>query len=314
MENFINTSKSILKSTLDVKEGESVLIVTDDEKLEIGNFLYEAAKELNTDAILMVMKKREVSGQEPPKAVAEAMKNADVVLCPTTSSLTHTNAKIEAAKAGSRIATMPGITKEMFIKGAMTADYSKVEALTKKVTDMLTNAKTAKIEKEGLVLNINIEGRNGVNSSGVYRNKGEAGNLPSGEGYIAPLEDGSNGEVIIDGSMVKMGVLSKPLKLTIKNGKLIKIENDPENKLAILLANEKNATLCELGIGTNESAILCGIILEDEKVFGTVHIAFGTNTSFGGTNKADCHLDGIILKPTLFLDDKKILDNGNFLL
>ena len=61
------------------------------------------------------------------------------------------------------------------------------------------------------------------------------------------------------------------------------------------------------------AAILNGIILEDEKVYGTVHIAFSTNTSFGGTNKADCHMDGIILKPTLYLDGRKIIDHGEFL-
>ena len=82
----------------------------------------------------------------------------------------------------------------------------------------------------------------------------------------------------------------------------------------MLLKNERNATLGELGIGTNEKAILNGIILEDEKVYGTVHIAFGTNTSFGGTNKADCHMDGIILKPTLYLDDVLVIDKGTFVL
>ena len=68
----------------------------------------------------------------------------------------------------------------------------------------------------------------------------------------------------------------------------------------------------QLGIGTNEKAVLCGIILEDEKVYGTVHIAFGTNVSFGGTVKADCHMDGIILKPDLYLDDQLIIKAGEF--
>ena len=70
--------------------------------------------------------------------------------------------------------------------------------------------------------------------------------------------------------------------------------------------------VAELGIGTNDEAILSGVILEDEKLYGTVHVAFGTNTSFGGTNKADCHYDGIILKPTLYLDDELIIDKGRF--
>ena len=111
--------------------------------------------------LLMVMKEREVSGQEPPKAIAAAMKAADVVIVPTAQSLTHTNARIEAAKAATRVATMPGITKEMFSRGAMTADYNEVEKLTAKVTEMLTRASRARIEKDGYVLNINISGRNG---------------------------------------------------------------------------------------------------------------------------------------------------------
>ena len=119
------------------------------------------------------MKEREVSGQEPPKAIAAAMKAADVVIVPTAQSLTHTNARIEAAKAGTRVATMPGITKEMFSRGAMTADYNEVEKLTAKVTEMLTGASRARIEKDGYVLNININGRNGVPSPGVYREAGK---------------------------------------------------------------------------------------------------------------------------------------------
>ena len=112
--------------------------------------------------------------------------------------------------------------------------------------------------------------------------------------------------------MVGIGKLDAPLKVTIRGGKLQKIEGDKDGKLDVLLANERNATVGELGIGTNEAAILNGIILEDEKVYGTVHIAFGTNTSFGGVNKADCHMDGIILEPTLYFDDKLIIDKGKF--
>ena len=139
-----------------------MLIITDDSRKEIGEAIYEAAGNLGCEKLLMVMKEREVSGQEPPKAIAAAMKAADVVIVPTAQSLTHTNARIEAAKAGTRVATMPGITKEMFSRGAMTADYNEVEKLTAKVTEMLTRASRARIEKDGYVLNINISGRNGV--------------------------------------------------------------------------------------------------------------------------------------------------------
>ena len=167
MENLVKIAEDVLTSCLAVKTGEEVLIITDDSRKEIGEAIYEAAGNLGCEKLLMVMKEREVSGQEPPKAIAAAMKAADVVIVPTAQSLTHTNARIEAAKAGTRVATMPGITKEMFSRGAMTADYNEVEKLTAKVTEMLTRASRARIEKDGYVLNINISERNGVPSPGV---------------------------------------------------------------------------------------------------------------------------------------------------
>lgn len=312
MQDFVKIAEQVLVSCLGVKKDESVLVITDDTRKEIGEALYQAACDLGCEGLLMVMKEREVSGQEPPKAVAEAMKAADVVIAPTAKSLTHTAARIQAAAAGTRVATMPGITREMFGKGAMTADYQEVEKLTARITDMLTQADKARIEKDGKVLEISLKGRDGVPSPGVYKEPGKCGNLPSGEAYIAPLEDGSEGEMIIDGSMVGIGKLESPLHMKISGGKLREVTGDKSENLGILLKNETNGTLCELGIGTNEAAILNGIILEDEKVYGTVHIAFGTNASFGGMNKAECHMDGIILRPTLYLDDTLVIKEGVF--
>lgn len=313
MNQLVKTAEGVLSSCLAVKKGEEVLIVTDNTRKEIGEAIYEAAGNLGCERLLMVMNERELSGQEPPKAVAAAMKSADVVIAPTAQSLTHTNARIEAAKAGTRVATMPGISEEMFSQGAMTADYSKVEKLTAVVTEMLSKASVARIEKDGHTLTISIKGRDGVPSPGVYREPGKCGNLPSGEAYIAPLEDGSEGEMIVDGSMVGIGKLDSPLHMVISGGKLRSVTGEKSENLDVLLKNETNGTLCELGIGTNEAAVLNGIILEDEKVYGTVHIAFGTNTSFGGVNKAECHMDGIILRPTLYLDDVKVIEDGVFL-
>lgn len=312
MQDFVKIAEQVLVSCLGVKKDESVLVITDDTRKEIGEAFYQAACDLGCEGLLMVMKEREVSGQEPPKAVAEAMKAADVVIAPTAKSLTHTAARIQAAAAGTRVATMPGITREMFGKGAMTADYQEVEKLTARITDMLTQADKARIEKDGKVLEISLKGRDGVPSPGVYKEPGKCGNLPSGEAYIAPLEDGSEGEMIIDGSMVGIGKLESPLHMKISGGKLREVTGDKSENLEILLKNETNGTLCELGIGTNEAAILNGIILEDEKVYGTVHIAFGTNASFGGVNKAECHMDGIILRPTLYLDDTLVIKEGVF--
>ena len=307
-------AKNVMIKCMAVKPEENVLILTDDVKRKIGEALYEGAKELGCEAMLMVMKERTVSGEEPPKTVAAAMKAADVVLCPTAQSVTHTNAKIEAQKAGARVATMPGISEEMFSRGAMTADYDEVLRLTTRLTEILNEAKTATVLKNGYKITLNLEGRPGIPSPGVYREKGQCGNLPSGEAYIAPLEDGVNGEFDADGSMVGIGKLDSPLHFVVKDGKLESVTGDKSEMLDILFQNDRNRTVAELGIGTNEAAILNGIILEDEKVYGTVHLAFGTNTSFGGINKADCHMDAVILKPTLYLDSLLVIRDGEFML
>ena len=311
-------ARTIIETNLALQPGETLLVVTDDPTREVGELFYEAARAMDHRALIMQMPEGSVAGEEPPAPVAAAMKAADVALCPTAKSITHTNARIEAAAAGTRVITMPGITMDMLRDGAACADYAQVERRTRQLTERLTHAKHARIEKDGHVLELALTGRNGVASPGVYREPGASGNFPSGEAYIAPLEDGANGTVVIDGSMVGIGTLTEPMTVTIENGRLTRIEGaDAQGpyaeRLSVLFEQPENGTIAELGIGTNETAKLCGIILEDEKLYGTVHIAFGTNTSFGGITKADCHLDGIILNPTLYLDDECVIRKGEFL-
>ena len=312
MKTLVEIAKNVLLDCMDLKREETLLVITDTLKHHIGEAFYKAGLELGCEALLMEMKVRKVSGEEPPAAVAKAMLAADVIVCPTEESLTHTNAKIAAVERGARVGTMPGITEDMFTKGAITADFKQVEKRTIALTDMLTQAEEAVIEKDGLVMKFNLQGRHGVASTGVYREPGTSGNLPSGEAYIAPVEDGITGETIIDGSMVGIGTLRSPLKVRVENGQLKSMEGEGTEKLEILFEKPENGIVAELGIGTNEKALLCGNTLEDEKVYGTVHIAFGTNTSFGGINKADCHMDGIILKPTLYLDGRPVIRDGEF--
>ncbi len=315
--NLQERAQTILSTNLALGEDETLLVVTDDPTREVGQLFYDAARALGRRALLMVMPEGRVTGEEPPAAVAAAMKTADVALCPTAKSITHTTARIEAAAAGTRVVTMPGVTMDMLRDGAACADYAEVERRTMALTERLTHAKTARIEKDGHVLTMDLNGRNGVASPGVYRTPGASGNFPSGEAYIAPLEGGANGSVVIDGSMVGIGTLAEPLVVTLENGRLVQAEGGDANgayaeQLSILLARPENGTIAELGIGTNERAKLCGIILEDEKLYGTVHVAFGTNASFGGVTKADCHYDGIVLRPTLYLDDECVIRDGEF--
>lgn len=309
-QRLVEISKNVLQNCLGLKAGETFLIVTDDVKKGLAESVYEAGKSLGAEAMLAVIKERERSGQEPPAPIAAAMAASQVVLCITEHSLTHTQARKTAVAAGARLATMPGITEDMFLEGAIAADYSKVKALTEQVTGILTQGKQVRIEKSGYALTFSIDGRNGVPSTGVYLNPGESGNLPSGEGYIAPLEGTAEGQILIDGSLAGYGKLSSPLLLTVAKGRIVKAEGEGADWLLGVLGEGDGRQLGEFGIGTNDKARITGVVLEDEKVYGTIHVAFGSNNTFGGTVSAGVHIDGVVTKPDVFIDHLKIMDNG----
>jgi leucyl aminopeptidase (aminopeptidase T) len=279
--------------------------VTDLESSEIADVFYQAGTSLGNETIIMKMVTRTKSGEEPPQSVAEAMKSAEVVLCITMHSLTHTKARKEASAGGARVATMPGITMDMLQEGAITADYLEVEQLTAVYCDLLESGERVTIKKGHTKLSFSIKGRKGIPSTGIFREKGESGNLPSGESYIAPIEDSANGTILVDGSIAGIGVVSEPVMLTVENGRLIDATGKEGRQLLQLLGDGNGRIIAEFGIGTNKKARLTGNVLEDEKVYGTVHIAFGSNKPFGGTNEAGVHIDCVIKDPIFTIDDKE---------
>ncbi|MEK5644614.1 aminopeptidase [Paenibacillus rhizosphaerae] len=310
-EKIVEISMNTLADCLGLKSGETFLVVTDESRKELAEALHEAGKRLGAESMLAVMTERAKSGEEPPEAIAAAMTKAQVVVCITKHSLTHTQARKQAAAAGARLATMPGITEDMFLEGAIAADYTQVKALTEKVTDMLTGAQTVRIEKDGRSLEFSIQGRDGVPSTGMYLEPGQSGNLPSGEAYIAPIEGTAEGQIVVDGSIAGIGKLSGPIVLTVEKGRLTAAEGGPEGeKLLQMLGDGDGRLLGEFGIGTNEKARITGVVLEDEKVYGTIHVAFGSNNTFGGVVAAGVHIDCVVGKPDVYLDGRQIMKNG----
>jgi len=241
---------------------------------------------------------------------------ADVILCPTTKSLTHTNARRAASALGKRIATFPGITKEVMIRG-LNADYNKIAALTLKLTKLMNKTDLIRVTApNGTDISMSIKGRKTIPSKGLFHNKGESGNLPTGEAFAAPIEGKSEGVFVADGSFAGIGVLKTPIKVKVEKGLATEITGGEEaNKLINMLEKfgSKGRNIAEIGIGTNDKVKLSGILLEDEKKLGTVHIALGDNKSMGGNVNVPIHLDGVILKPTVYFDGKIIMQNGKLL-
>lgn len=307
MHHLHDIALNVLKGNLNVQSSESLLILTDSHKQDIAKIFYEAGLSITANTMFMVMPLLEKSGQEPIHAVSELMANADVTLCITSHSLTHTLARKHACEKGGRVATMPGVTLEMLEQGALHADAQEIEATVEKYVLLLNTTKDIRIVKDGHELTFSVYGRFGIRSTGVIRQPGEYGNIPSGESYIAPIETSANGEILVDGSIANIGVLKEPLLLKIKNGRLEEAIGPDGPRLLALLGEGNGRVIAEFGIGANKSAILCGNVLEDEKVYGTIHIAFGSNAPFGGANASDVHIDCVVKSPIVYFDGQQVI-------
>jgi leucyl aminopeptidase (aminopeptidase T) len=312
MNSLEKASETIWTECMGLKKEESSLVVYDEPLKNIGYALHEAAK-LKSESFLLKMKSLTVHGEEPPPDVARTMKAMDVVVIPTSTSLTHTRARKEANAQGARIATLPMITEDT-MKRAIHVDYEDMRKRSETIADLLTKADSAHITTEkGTDLEISLKGRKSVADFGIYHDKGDYGNLPAGEAFIAPLEGESNGTLVVDGAIAGIGKLEEDVYIAVEDGLAKTIENCPQLVKILDVHGAEARNIAELGIGTNEKATITGNILEDEKVMGTVHVALGNNASFGGTVNVSVHLDCIVLDPTFTIGGKQIIDCGKLL-
>lgn len=313
MKRLSDAVNSALTNSLAVKKGEKVLVITDVKTRHIGILFHERAKELGAESFLIDMIPRSTDGEEPPDAIAKLMLSTDVLICPTSKSLTHTNARRAASKKGARTITLPNVNEDMLAR-AGNADMKRISLITYKISDILTIGRNVHITTaSGTDLRMSIKGRKGIPDTGYVTNPGETCNIPAGEAFLAPVEGKTEGIMVINGSMGNTGIIKKPVKMYISNGYVTKIIGTREARILrkqLAPFGKKGRNIAELGIGTNHKAILTGNILEDEKILGTVHVALGNNISMGGTCDVGIHLDGILLKPTLTIDDKVILSGG----
>jgi aminopeptidase len=307
---------NVIENCLGVKDGEVVAVLTDiadEERVKIGRSLWEAAQKRGAEAIYVEMLPRKNSGEEPPISIAALMATSDVVLCPTTKSLTHTQARRNACSRNARIATLPGITQEVAIR-CLSADYMEIARRTEAVASALrTGSNFWVVSAKGTDLRLERAERSVIADTGLIRTPGSSGNLPAGEAFFAPMEGTAEGEILFDGSIGDIGKLTTPVRLVVQKG-IAKVITDSEaaRKFDKLLSGvgPEAYQIAELGVGTNDRAEIHGTILEDEKVLGTVHLALGNNIGMGGTVSVPIHLDGLIQNATLYVDDVLILESG----
>jgi leucyl aminopeptidase (aminopeptidase T) len=197
----------------------------------------------------------------------------------------------------------------------MSADMQGLRLKGDAVAEALNRASEAHItDANGTDLRLDLSGREAIPDAGDLTDRGAFGNLPCGEGFISPAD--GNGTLVVDGSLAGIGLADEPVLLVVEGGHLTSGRGGQGMAFLELLTEhgDDGTNIAELGIGTNEKAKLTGEILEDEKIMGTCHIAFGASAGIGGTVQVPVHLDCVVTKPTLELDGEAIVRDGQLLI
>jgi leucyl aminopeptidase (aminopeptidase T) len=304
---------NLLRTCANVRPGEEVLVVTDSATDPgIAGSIIAAASRLGIEASSITMTPRALPGDEPPASVIAAMLSADVIICPTTRTLYHTNARTTACRKGARFISMAGATISVLASSAMFADFPKQEQVLARLVNRLTQARHIRVTNPaGTDLGFNVLGRRGHGVSGMATRPGEATGAPDIEAYIAPREDDTNGVLYVDGSTSVTGVVKQPIKIGVQQGMARSISGGSDAKrLSRVLREAKSRTsfrVAEFGIGLNPLAHIRGSIIEDEGKLGTAHVALGDNTKLGGKNSAPIHIDLVLKTPHIKFDGITVL-------
>lgn len=244
----------------------------------------------------------------------------DVVVALSNNSTSHTRFRALVNAAGGRFASLPHFDPEMFFT-SMRVDWHSLAERTARLAEEVNRAVTIEVTTPtGTNMRIGKQGRVAEGDDGLLADPGSFGNLPAGEVYLAPLEGTSEGVMVLEYAPTRK--LATPVTLVVKGGEVVEVKGEEPHarKLEAKFSESPlNRNIAELGIGTNDRATRPDNILEAEKILGTIHIALGDNSGFGGNVSTPFHEDYVFYKPTLTAimpdgERKVLLEDGRLLI
>lgn len=315
-DQMVEGARNALSTVLSLKKGEGMLIVIDDSKAEIGRAFEEGGKSLGALTRIYSLSKHQRPITEIPNDLSSMFKDHQVIINTFSSDSKETPFRVkllyEEIQYKARVGHAPGITTSMMREGPMKVDYSEIVKYAECLMDTFRGVKSVHITAPAGT-DIELELGNRGWQTDLKIEEGDFGNLPAGEVWCAPVENGANGRLVIDGSIGDLGQVPSPLTMIVENGKLISVECDDEDFAReveeLSDVDDEARIIGELGIGLNPGAKIVGIMLEDEKAGETAHIAFGNNIDMkGGRNDSKTHRDYLFYRPTItatYLDGSK---------
>lgn len=287
-------------------------------RLAFGDKAVECLKDVG---IMNVLLRKKASEEQIRKAGEIASKNrkeaVNVAIGLANFSTSHTRFRDLLTRiGGARYASMPLFDPDMFF-GPMTVDWRSLAKRTRDLARKIDKSNRIILSTpNGTRLSLSKEGRKAYTDTGILTKPGSFSNLPAGEVFLAPLEGTANGRLVIEWAPTER--LKHPVTLIVIKGKVREVQGRDRYVEALkekLRENDDFRNIAELGIGTNEKANRPDNILESEKILGTIHIALGDNSSFGGKVRTSFHQDFIFFQPTLRLiyrdnKDEVIINKG----
>jgi aminopeptidase len=322
-------ARNAIRVCLNVQPHERVTIVSDRECADIAASLVHEIEAVGAPYQAFILE--DVAARplgDLPAVIAADMEQSQVSILAVHVQRNELKSRMQLTdivnRRKMRHGHMVNINRQMMLEG-MRADFHKVDALSSKVIDIVRNAKQVRATTKGgsdFVADLNPNYR-WVKTSGLI-SPDKWGNLPGGEVFTSPGD--VNGTLVIDGVVgdylcEKFGsLIDSPLTLRVKDNRLVEAFSDNkelENDFWKYTHTDENSDrVGEFAIGTNiELKQVIGHILQDEK-FPGIHIAFGN--PYGVHTGADwfssTHIDVVATRFDIWVDDRKIMDDGKFLI
>ncbi len=320
-EAMLSTARSVIRTCLQVRREEDVLVITDPDTADVGQALYEEASRVTDRILLVMMPPTQKTGKEPPLPVSDIMRKNRVIIIATKDSMTHTRARAAATREGARIVSMPGIGRISFESGGMTADYNALQREVSGMGSIFRRRRRVSVKSEaGTDVEFLTGDRWILEDTGICNRPGQIANLPAGKVFVLPKEGSMNGTIVIDGSW-EGRMLEEPLTLQVEGGIVTEVSGGEfadeisavfdVARLGLRSSKRDQVwTVAEFGFGMNPKAALMGNKVEDLVVRGGAYFGFGDSTHIGGNARVGIHLRGSLVDPEVSLEGSVIVSDG----
>lgn len=303
------------------KPGDKAVIVTDTATDPvIWQTFAAAAQTVGVQPFIAMMVPTQRDYEDPPEPVRKMAEAAEIVHYTTRQGLVHSKWGRSMTRAGKKRIISEGITVEMFTEGGALTDEDEIQYWAEKIRPIWDEGKSVHLTTpKGTDLEISIEGHYSFKTAGAELFKAPGAQFPGGESPCTPAENSGDGVIVVDKAIhYPRGRLIRPIELHLEKGRIVDIcgdyEADEFRWWIDSYGDEEGRTICELSVGCNPTAKFMGSMRQDRFVLGSFHVGFGMNADVGGKIVSNIHYDAILSKPTLVVDNKTIVKDGQILI